>query len=290
MFILYTEGCITMVLSGITVYPVKGCAGIAVDRAFVDSRGLAHDRRWMIVTIPDGTFVSQWTVPALAQIRTAYEGEMLRLSAPGGSDLLIPVTGSPGRVAEVTVHGHTCAAVDHGDRVAEWIERALRISGRLVRMVDTFERLVPSRAVRGAQTGFADAFPFLVTNEASLEDLNTRTAARVGVGVTMDRFRPNLVVDGSCTPYEEDQWSRFRIGTIEFVGERPCTRCSVTTVNQQTAERGKEPLATLATYRKQPDGGVTFGLNATHRWIGELRVGMSVEVIERTDDADAVHK
>ncbi len=282
----------TPVLTDIIVYPVKGCRGISRDRASIWDTGLMWDREWMIVD-RDGTFVSQRTVPALARIETATDLNALVLRAPVHGRLFLPLALFGGPSREVTVHRDRMHAIDCGDRAAEWLRAVLGGDYRLVRKDAGTVRPVPSRARPDARTAFADAFPLLAIGSPSLRDLNARIAARGGEPLRMDRFRPNLVVDG-CAPYAEDAWREFRIGEITFVGEKPCTRCSVTTVDQQTGVRGTEPLATLATYRKTADG-VIFGTNVTHRGPGEcdatgticgtreIAIGTPIEVLERSE-------
>lgn len=277
------------ILTHIVVYPVKGCRGISHEHASFWSSGLSLDREWMVID-RDGTFVSQRTVPKLALVETAIELNALVLRYPEYGELVLPLVYYGGPSREVTVHRDRLTATDCGDRAAAWLSEALDGEYRLVRMGPESKRPVASRVVLQAQTAFADAFPLLVIGEASLADLNQRIAARGGRPVLMDRFRPNLVVSG-CGPYAEDAWQRFRIGEVEFAVEKPCTRCSVTTVDQQTGERGTEPLATLATYRRTPDG-VIFGMNVTHRGPGErtadgtiigsrsIAVGTPIEVLE----------
>lgn len=279
----------TPVLSGIIVYPVKGCRGIPRDRASLWETGLMWDREWMIVD-RDGTFVSQRTVPALALVETAIELNALVLHASGHGDLFLPLAQMGGAPCDVTVHRDNVRAIDCGDHAATWLRAVFGRDFRLVRPESGRSRPITSRERPDAHTAFADEFPLLMAGEASLGDLNRRIVERGGSALLMDRFRPNLVVSG-CDPYAEDAWRRFRIGEVEFVGERPCTRCSVTTVDQATSERGVEPLATLAVYRRTPDG-VIFGMNVTHRGPGErdalgtimgsreIAVGMPIEVLE----------
>ncbi|MDO8599507.1 MAG: MOSC domain-containing protein [bacterium] len=275
------------VLTGLTVYPVKGCRGISIEHAQLDARGITHDRAWMMID-RDGAFRSQRKHPQLALVIPHFDGDYLILEMPGHGHCAIPLLEPRTEPRTVRVHEHLCLGLDEGDAAATWASAVLGEESRIVRMPQWFPRNVGSRRHPLARTGFADAFPFLLIGEASLGDLNARIVARDGEPVRMDRFRPNLVVDG-CVPYAEDSWVRFRIGGIEFIGEKPCTRCPVTTVNQQTAERGKEPLATLAMYRTilvESDGGTKrktiFGMYVTHRGVGELVVGMPVEVLEGT--------
>ena len=143
-------------------------------------------------------------------------------------------------------------------------------------MVDSFERRVdPHYARIPALTGFSDGYPLLLVSEASLNDLN----ARLDTPLPMNRFRPNLVVTG-CGPHAEDGWQQVQINTVTFDVVKPCERCTVTTTDQATGERGVEPLRTLATYRRVGTK-VYFGQNIIHRTAGTLAVGEPVEVVLR---------
>lgn len=258
-------------------YPVKSCGGISIASAEVTPTGLPYDRRWMFVD-NDGMFVAQRQgrglgvpISSVCLIRTAIDAHRLTLSAPGMPPLSVPLAGAAGATAAVRVWDDTVTAIDQGQEAEEWATAFLsRERGgryRLVRMADDDRR--PSRIGDG-EVAFADAYPFLVISEASLADLN----ARMETPLPMNRFRPNIVLAGA-TPYHEDQIDRFRLGGIEFVGTTLCVRCPTTTTNQDTAERGKEPLRTLATYRKQPDG-VVFGRNFNHSGSGRVTIGAAI--------------
>jgi len=261
-------------LSGLTVYPVKSARGIALETAVVGARGVEGDRRWMVV---DGarTFVSQRTHPRLALVSVAAEGERLVLTAPGASPLAVVPPPAAVAAVPVRVWDDTCDAQPAGPDAARWLSGLLGLACELVFLPDGSHRPVAPRAgAPAAEVAFADAYPFLLISEASLEDLNRRLARPV----PMDRFRPNLVVQG-CRPYAEDGWRTIRIGSMVFHLVKPCSRCVVTTVDQATGERGREPLATLATYRES-GGKVTFGQNLVHRGPGTLRLGDEVAVLD----------
>ena len=166
-------------------------------------------------------------------------------------------------------------ADDCGDESAEWLSNFLGSPLRLVRMGGTYQRPVLKKAAQaGDVVTFADSCPFMVMSEASLADLNGRLATPL----PMNRFRPNLVV-ADCAPYAEDAWTRVRIGDVVLRSAGPCTRCPITTTDQLTAARGKEPLKTLATYRRDPDDptDVNFGVNLIHETKrGTVRVGDAV--------------
>lgn len=169
-------------------------------------------------------------------------------------------------------------AIDQGDETAQWFSDWLGVSVRLVHVADGFKRkLNPDFAVNeDDHTGFADGYPILIISDASLQDLNSRLDA--SCALPMNRFRPNIVVQ-NCEPFAEDTWKRIRIGDVEMALVKPCARCVVTTIDKETLERNKEPLKTLATYRKQK-GGAMFGMNVIPLNEGEIRVGMSMEVLE----------
>jgi hypothetical protein len=261
------------VLSELHVYPVKGCGGIPLEIATLGQRGVPGDRGWMVVD-EAGRFISQRTDPRLARIRTRLEPERLVLEAPGLSPLALPRVSLGPRV-QVTVWDDSGAAVDAGDAAAAWLGIHLGRPARLVRMDGAFDRRPnPTLAPEGALS-FADAFPVLVISRASLDDLSARLTAPI----RMNRFRPNLVLDG-CGPFEEDRWRRIRMGDAILRLVKPCTRCVATTVEQETAEGGHEPLRTLATFRRWAGGGVIFGQNAVVEVAGAVRVGAVVEVLE----------
>ncbi len=265
-------------VSGLFVYPVKSCRGHSVASAAVDAWGFQGDRRYVVVSAADGKFLTQRTHPRLALVETELTATALTLAAPnGGSVTVAHAEVAAARVLRpVTVWNDTVQAEDCGDAAAEWLTRLLGLPLRLARMGADFHRPVkPKRARPGDQVSFADGAPFLLTTEASLHDLNDRIVARGGEPVPMDRFRPNVVMT-DCAPWAEDALGRFRLGDVEFRNGWPCGRCIVTTTDQQTAARGKEPLATLATFRRDDEDptDVNFGLNLVHETkTGTVRVG-----------------
>ncbi len=248
-------------LVALHVYPVKGCRGLEPAAAWAGTRGLEGDRRWMVVD-GAGRFVSQRTRPRLAVVAPELAAGALMLRVPGREALVVPLgpDGGPAGVVatgQVTVWRDTVAARDAGAAAADWFGALLGETARLVFMPDDTRRGVdPDYAAPGDVVSFADGFPWLLISEGSLADLN----ARLPRPLPMARFRPNLVVSG-CAPYAEDGWRTLRIGEAVFRIVKPCARCSVTTVDQETGEPdGPEPLRTLAGYRRVGDG-VMFGQN-----------------------------
>lgn len=242
------------------VYPVKSCRGLLLSEARLTSRGLEHDREWMI-TRTDGTFITQREFPLLALIQTALDKDRLTLAAPKQGSLEVPLKSEPGLPREVRVWKDTCAATDQGDQAAGWLSDFLGLNVRLVRFDLSRRRLSNSHWTGEweAENAFADAFPILVLSEESLSDLNQRVE---GAALPMNRFRPNIVVNGGGA-YVEDRTERWSSNGVTLRMVKPCVRCRITTTDQETAEVGKEPLRTLAQYRRDEElGGVIFGQNA----------------------------
>jgi uncharacterized protein YcbX len=249
------------------IYPFKSAAGIAVPSAEVDAVGLKEDRRWMAVD-REGAFLSQRTHPRMALLGATLHDDSLELSAEG----MEPVRLARGDAVtegyeELEVWFSHRYAVDCGAQAAEWMSDFLGQRCRVVRSVRPpgVELLNAEGRVRAS---FADASPALVISEASLADLN----GRLQEPVSMDRFRPNVVVDGFGA-FAEDAWGAAFIGGVPTRGGRPCPRCATTLVDQQTGERGVEPLRTLNTYRANAEGLVDFGVNIYFQREGVLRVG-----------------
>jgi uncharacterized protein YcbX len=220
----------------------------------------------MLVT-EDGSFVSQRTVPRLALVRTALKFDSLQVRAPGMLRLDIPVAGfdySPTRRIDVQVWESRVEAFPENDLVNTWFSRFLEIPVRLVRIDPDFRRICDP-AWTGEQqaiTQFADGFPLLIISKASLDDLNRRLQAGGQPPVPMERFRPNVVIDG-IDAYGEDYLKDLSTESYTFRMVKPCARCGIPCVDQETAAVGNEPLDTLATYREDRRvGGLTFGMNA----------------------------
>ena len=278
----------SLVIRSLHIYPVKSCAGIDLAESAVDERGLAHDRRWMVVD-EEGMFLTQRTLPAMALIRPALRDGGLRLDAPGMLPLDVPADLPAGRAGRgesgrgesghaqrpVRVWRDDVPADDAGDEAAAWLSAFLRQPCRLVRMAGRARRLAgPDRVAAwrlqfGAMApglsgehafGFADGYPFLITAQASLDDLNARLAAAGEAPVPMNRFRPNIVLDG-LEAYDEDHLAMLACGEARFALVKPCTRCAVPDVDQLTARRGEAVGRTLAAYRSR-EAGVVFGQNA----------------------------
>lgn len=249
-------------ITGLNIYPVKSCAGIALTRAQLTSTGFEHDRQWLIVQ-PNGRFVTQREQPRLALIRPELSDRVLTLRAPG-QDAIDIAWDHRGAAMQVQVWKDHCASIDAGDAAASWLERYLGQPHRLVRFDPAFKRQADPAWTGAIESyaQFSDAFPWLLISQASLDDLNSRLDSPL----PMNRFRPNIVVAG-LDAFEEDAVTELTMGAIALRPVKPCTRCAITTTNQETGERtGDDPLRTLRTFRLDRQlKGVTFGQNVILR-------------------------
>ena len=262
-------------VTGLNIYPVKGLKGIALTEATATERGLEHDRRFMIVD-DAGMFRTQREHPRLATIWTEIAGDSLRLSAEDRDEIAVPLAPISGPRVRVQVWNSTVDAL--GVPAAdEWLTEYLGMPSHLVYMPDYSRRTSnPKYGGTGKAVGFADGYAYLAANEASLDELNQRLAAKGHPALPMNRFRPNLVVSGE-TPFGEDHWGEIRVGEAVLRAAKPCGRCQVTTTDQATGEvRGPEPLATLGEYRDSAEFGVMFGMNLVTVNGGRVRVGDEV--------------
>ena len=216
-----------------------------------------------------GQFVTQRTHPHLALVDVTLTVDSVVLSAPGKKRLELPITASPDAARRrVRVWRDDVDAVECGAEASAWASDWIGSPASIVFMPDNVLRPVnPDHARDGDIVGFADGFPLLLASTSSLDDLN----ARLEQPVPMDRFRPNVVVTG-CAPWLEDSWARIRVGDISLRVAKPCSRCVITTTDQRTAERGLEPLRTLATFRALGND-VLFAQNCIPEGFGTIAVG-----------------
>jgi uncharacterized protein YcbX len=266
---------------------VKGCHRIECDSAELLPSGLRHDREWVIVE-PGGMFITQRTDAVLATISPSLgaDGAALTLSTPGRAALRVPLS-HRGERRRVRVWKDECAADDQGEEAANWLAAVVGRPVRLMRFAMDGERRASAEFAREdfAPVQFADAFPVLVTQSASLAALNAAIAdagkAPAEAPLPMTRFRPNIVLSG-LAPFDEDRIDRLRIGDAVLRFVKPSTRCIVTTTDQDSGARGVEPLPTLRKLRwNRALKGVTFGENATVLCPGTIRVGDAVDVTWR---------
>lgn len=260
-----------IVLSEIWTYPIKGLGGIPLQQAFVEPRGLRHDRRWMLVD-DQGRFVSQRELASLTQLRTDFEADetlLVRHRERPDSVLRIPLYPETGGldVADVSIWDDNLQAYIMPAPIGEWFSDQLGASLRLAYMGAEHSRPTDRNyAPEGQEVSFADGYPFLLIGQSALDALN----AKLTVPVPMNRFRTNFVATG-CPPHEEDNWRDFTIGGLPFRGVKPCARCIVPSTDQTTGQRGAEPIKTLATYRQQGHK-ILFGQNVI--WMGDAKGGV----------------
>ena len=276
-------------LSELTLYPIKSCAGIALRSAILTRAGLMteqiYDREWMVVDA-DGQFLTQREHPKMALITPRLKLDTLELRAPGMLRLEIPL-GLPdpadATVVEVGIFEERLAAYECDALTAAWFSNYLGLPCRLVRFHADAKRLANPKWTGGveAPTLFSDGYPVLVIGAESLRDLNVRLAAAGRAALPMNRFRPNLVIDG-IEAFEEDYVETFRLGDAVLKPVKPCPRCPMPSIDQEKGEYGPDPLDILQGYRSKPevDGAVCFGMNNI-LLEGEgqrLQVGQAVDV------------
>lgn len=260
------------------IYPVKSCGGISLDKAQVTLQGLDGDRQWMIVDA-DGKFLTQRQYPQLALVKTQLTDQALTLDFPSLPQMTLP-RDQTGALIPVTVWRNQVLAQDQGEAIAQWFSEILQTPCRLVRQApDQIRPINPNYALWENQpVSFADGYPILLTNAASLADLTQR----LGENMSMNRFRPNLVVSAP-EPFAEDHWQRLQTPDFDLVTAKPCERCVVTTIDPQTGDRhpAQEPLNTLKTFRHKPQTGILFGINVMPTAPGTLQIGDRLAVISQ---------
>lgn len=273
----------------LNLYPIKSCAGIALREATLTAAGLMsehiYDREWMVVDA-QGEFLTQREHPQMALIRPRIKADRLEVRAPGMLALEIELDlpePQHAPIMNVRVWGDTVKAYDCDETTAAWFSNFLGVRCRLVRFHPDAQRFTSTKWTNGvaAPTLFADGYPILVISEASLADLNGKLKTRGRAPLPMDRFRPNIVVNG-IEAFEEDYAESIDVDGAILKPVKPCPRCPIPSVDQATGQVGPDPLDILRSYRADPkvDGGITFGMNAI-LIEGEgkiLRVGQEVEV------------
>ncbi|MFP4313576.1 MAG: MOSC domain-containing protein [Alphaproteobacteria bacterium] len=276
-------------VSGCYIYPLKSGAGMPVDKFVLTERGPTHDRLWMLVQdqgINAGKFITQRDrgCEKLSLVQSSLDKEgKIKFSTPAGKTLEVSQSGWNKYKGAVRVWSDECAAVDAGDTAAKWFSDYLGQPCRLVKIPDDFIRATdPAYSRQGDQVSFADGFPLLVTNMASLKTLSEHFPPNVEIG--MERFRPNIVLEGA-EPFEEDVIHELKIGNVVLEFVKPCSRCKITTIDQtEGVSPSNEPLKTMGQVRRgKGDGlqGVFFGQNAVARVLGTINVGDEVEILSK---------
>jgi uncharacterized protein YcbX len=263
-----------LTLSEINIYPIKSLAGISLQTSEVKDRGLKYDRRWVLVD-DTNTFFTQRDFPEMALIKVAIEQEGLKLQhkTKPVEPLLIPFEFEHSRADKVVIWDDTVNGEFYNQTIDDWFFEILGIKCHLVKMPESTKRIVDEAYVKNKTVSFADAYPFMIIGQASLDDLNSRMEK----ALPMNRFRTNFVFTGG-KPFDEDDWKKFKIGELMFEAVKPCARCVITTTDQETAERLQEPLLTLSKFRKV-ENKVMFGMNLICESTGKISVGDKIELL-----------
>ena len=261
-------------LSEIFIYPIKSLGGISVDSALVEERGLKYDRRFLLVD-ENNLFMTQRDFAEMALLILSFgENEFKVLNTKDGSHILLPFKSDSKEIISVKIWDDVCNAVQVNKILDNWFSTVINKKCSLVYMPDDEKRIVEKKYINEDHiVSFADAYPFLIIGESSLDDLNSR----LETPLPMNRFRPNFVFTGG-NPYEEDNWKDFKIGDVKFKAVKPCARCVITTTDQATAIRNEEPLKTLSNYRKI-NNKVMFGMNVICNKTGRLSINENIILV-----------
>jgi len=266
----------SLTVTQLSIYPVKSCRGIGLTSMAIGEWGPEWDRRLMLID-ENGKFVTARKHPQLLTVVVALGIGELVLSATGHNTIRLrpEALEKAQRRVDSTIWRDQVEACIVSEEASQWFSEILGIPVQLVYMPESAFRPVDRRYFDGKQrVGFADSFPFLMTHQPSLDELSQRIQAPL----SMRRFRSNIVVDGGV-PWQEDGWSKLKIGPLSFAVVKPCSRCVMTTIEPDTLAISKEPLKTLSGFRKT-DSGVTFGQNLVHLNQGVIQVGDPVEVLQ----------
>lgn len=258
-------------VTGLFIYPVKGFRGISLSSAKCTPEGLEHDRLWMVVD-DSGNFLTQREYEIMTQFHTALLPEGIKITFQNSS-ITIPYSYNGGVSEKFLVWNDECYGFYAEDHINEWLTGCLGVNAKLVSMDKSKKRKADSRYAKNDESvSFADGFPYLILGEASLEFLNSKLENPISI----DRFRANIVFSGGSAN-EEDYWKEFSVGSAEFLGAKPCARCNVITINQQTGAKTTEPLRTLSSYRKESNK-VNFGMNLLLKSEGIINVGDQISL------------
>ncbi|TCC90103.1 MOSC domain-containing protein [Pedobacter frigiditerrae] len=261
-------------LSQLFIYPIKSLGGIALQQGYISNRGLEHDREWMLIDQED-TFISQRKYHQLALLQTSITATTVTVQHKHkpNQNISFSIAEHLDSPIAVNIWDDHCTGLEVSTKVSKWFSAYLQMDAKLVKMPQTENRKVDPRYAHHAETvGFADAYPSLIIGQSSLDLLNTKLAHQIG----MDRFRPNLVFTGG-EAHLEDDITEFSIGEVQFYSAKPCSRCIMITVDQQTGEKSQEPLKTLSTYRNFGQK-ILFGHNIMHTNLGLLRIGDELKI------------
>ncbi|RDC54694.1 MOSC domain-containing protein [Pedobacter chinensis] len=263
-------------LSGLYIYPIKSLGGISLATSHIEERGLQHDRRWML-TDEEGMFITQRKHHELALLQVSIENDELIVfhKADPHKKISFPLEQTIGEGISVKIWDDLSEGLEVSESVSKWFSDFMQMKVRLVKMPAKEKRKVdPRYAPNDEIVSFADGYPCLIIGEASLNHLNQK----LSVSVPMDRFRPNLVFSGG-EAHVEDRFNTFCLNDILFSAVKPCARCVLITIDQQTGIKGQEPLKTLANYRRV-NNKIMFGQNLIHQGKGMISVGDELNVLD----------
>lgn len=261
-----------MVVTELYIYPIKSLRGIKVPRAFAEEKGFKFDRRWMLVD-EHNNFITQRKHPKMSLLQIKHVGNAFIVSAPEMEEITISEVLEQGEEATVTIWDEKVEVLLADQTTNNWFSEALNMKCKMAYMPLTSRRPIDTDfASKAEAVSFADGYPYLIIGQSSLDDLNDRLEEKIYI----ERFRPNIVFSGA-SPFEEDNWDKFKIGDVCLYATKPCSRCVLTTVNPDTGEKDKEPLATLSKYRRK-DNNVLFGLNAIASDVGDIAVGDRINI------------
>lgn len=261
-------------LSDIYIYPIKSLGGLRLQKSLIEERGLQYDRRWMLVD-HQGTFITQRKYATLSMLQVGIENNELFVQHKANNLLRIsfPIEQNTNETIAVSIWDNSAHGLEVSKTVSQWFSDYLQFEVKLVRMPED-ERIPvdPEYATKGEIVSFSDGYPCLIIGQSSLDLLNEK----LDQPVKMNRFRPNFVFSGGI-PHLEDQIKTFSLGEIMFSAVKPCARCVLITVDQESGIKSQEPLKTLATYRTL-NKKIMFGQNLVHQGIGYIQIGDELKV------------
>jgi uncharacterized protein len=263
-------------VSQLYIYPIKSVGGYPKQTVELVNTGFKYDRRWMLVD-EQNIFLTQRILPQMALLQTAETENGIRVSLKKDPTQSITIPFNNETVVQIraTIWGDVCDVLEATGEINDWFSKMLQLNCRLVHMPDDTKRYVDKRfALHDEITSFSDGYPILMIEERTLHNLNEKLTE----ALPFNRFRPNLVITGGH-PHIEDEMASFEINGINFLGVKPCSRCIITTINQHTAQKGIEPLKTLAGYRMK-NNNIYFGQNVLHQQNGPISVGDTITIIK----------
>ena len=259
-------------IKSLIIYPIKSLGGIEVASAEAMIEGFENDRRWMLVD-NDGQFQTQREMGILSLFKTSIEDNNIRV-AYKDSEILFPMDYENSIVRDVNVFEHNLKAQEVDSDVNKWFSKHLNKEVQLVKMTKISDRVKEfKKPPFRTNVSLADGYPYLILGTQSMDYLNNQLTEKI----SFDRFRPNVLAVTN-EKHVEDEWDKIQIGEATFQIVKPCARCQVTTINQQTSEKGKEPLKTLSTYRKV-EHKINFGANMILVQNGKVSVGDTIQFI-----------